>query len=77
MSDTVEDLLHDLVSWLAKGPQPYREVMEGWRTSCPRLSIWEEAQARGLVLRRAGPDGPEIGLTDAGRAWLTHRRAAA
>lgn len=77
MSEAVEDLLHDLTAWLAKGPRPYAEVMEGWRTSCPRLSIWEEAIERRLVARRAGPEGPEVALTEAGHAWLACRRTAA
>ena len=36
MSDAVEDLMVDFVSWLAPSPKPYEEVMEAWRTSCPR-----------------------------------------
>ena len=32
-------LVLDFLDWLAAGPRPYAEVMEAWRTSCPRLSI--------------------------------------
>ena len=29
--------------------QPYDEVMEAWRTSCPRLTVWEDAVDRSFV----------------------------
>ena len=47
----VEGLIVDLLLWLAKGERTYEEVMDAWRTSCPRLPIWEEANDRGLVTR--------------------------
>ena len=40
-----------LVEWVAARPRAYDEVMEAWRTSCPRLTIWEDAIDRGLVVR--------------------------
>lgn len=49
MTDPCEALIADLVQWLATAPQPYRTVMEAWRTSCPRLPVWEEAVERGYV----------------------------
>jgi hypothetical protein len=53
-----------LVDWLAAGPKPYAEVMDAWRTSCPRLTVWEDAVDAGLVVRR----GPEVvELTAKGR----------
>lgn len=42
-------LVLDLVEWLAAQPRPYTEVMDAWRTSCPRLPIWEDAVDKGLV----------------------------
>ncbi len=73
MSDTPHALILDLLEWLAKGPKPYAEVMDAWRTSCPRLSIWEDAIEQGLVRRRRNEgEGPLVELTDAGRAAL-HR----
>ena len=44
-------LILDFVEWVAAEPRPYTEVMEAWRTSCPRLTIWEDAVDRGLVVR--------------------------
>ncbi len=73
----MEALIVDLVAWLAPGPRPYDEVMEAWRTSCPRLSVWEEALDRRLIARLKGEDGrPSVTVTDAGRAWLAERVAA-
>jgi hypothetical protein len=47
----VEGLIVDLLLWLANGERTYEEVMDAWRTSCPRLPVWEEANDRGLVTR--------------------------
>jgi hypothetical protein len=43
--------------------------MEGWRTSCPRLSIWEDALADGLVVvtSEQGLSGGRVRITAAGR----------
>ncbi|MBV9045690.1 MAG: hypothetical protein JO348_11535 [Alphaproteobacteria bacterium] len=70
MSDTVEPLLVDLVEWVAKEERPYLEVMDAWRTSCPRLPVWEEANARGLVAARNGI----VRATPKGRAFLANAR---
>jgi hypothetical protein len=71
-------LILDLLDWLAAGPRPYAEVMEVWRTSCPRLPIWEDAVDAGLVTRRlaAGLD-PMVELTPAGRSLLAAGRPVA
>src|SRR5207248_8806967 len=44
---TVSPLTRDLLDWIASTPRTYRETMEAWRTSCPRLSIWEDAVGDG------------------------------
>ncbi|TPG57520.1 hypothetical protein EAH89_11410 [Roseomonas nepalensis] len=54
MQSITEPLVLDLVEWVAREPRAYAEVMEAWRTSCPRLMVWEEAVDRGL-LRRGEP----------------------
>ena len=51
MADTSDPLVLDLVEWIAREPRLYSEVIETWRTSCPRLTIWEDAVDRGLVTR--------------------------
>jgi hypothetical protein len=45
----IEALILDLLQWLANGERTYEDVMEAWRTSCPRLTVWEDANDRGLV----------------------------
>jgi hypothetical protein len=51
--------------------------MEAWRTSCPRLTVWEDAVDRGLVARRArASDPPHVELTAAGLAFLAGRSGA-
>ena len=54
MSDTVESLILDLLEWLGTNPRPYDEVLDAWRTSCPRLPVWEEANSRGFIKRQSG-----------------------
>jgi len=44
-------LVLDLLEWVALRPRPYSEVMDAWRTSCPRLAVWEEAVDHALVER--------------------------
>ena len=75
MPDTVEPLVLDLLEWIGREPRPYSEVIDVWRTSCPRLPVWEEANSRGLVERRhaAGSEASVL-VSLAGRALLEARR---
>ena len=71
MSDETRSLMLDLVEWIAKRPRPYRDVMEAWRTSCPRLPIWEDAVDQGLVARHyKSGEGPYVSVTKSGLALL-------
>ena len=54
----VDSLVLDLLEWLAAAPRGYAETLEAWRTSCPRLPVWEEANARGYIERLAARIGP-------------------
>ena len=64
-------LVLDLVAWIAAGPKPYDDVMAAWRTSCPRLAIWEDALDHGLVVRRDGGErGMLVEVTDKGLVFL-------
>ena len=49
MTDTVENLILDLVEWVSLKQRTYHETMDAWRTSCPRLPVWEDASERWLV----------------------------
>ncbi len=74
MSETAADVLTlQLLEWLAARPRGYGETMEAWRTSCPRMPVWEDAIADGLVETVAGSDGRggrRVRLTEAGRRRL-------
>jgi D-3-phosphoglycerate dehydrogenase / 2-oxoglutarate reductase len=76
-SDPVEALILDLLEWLDSAPRPYNEVMEAWRTSCPRLPVWEEVNRRGFVARQ-GSQGTSklIALSPTGSAHLRKHRHA-
>ena len=71
MMPDLDPLVLDLCEWVAKAPRPYEDVMEAWRTSCPRLTVWEEAVERGVVERVRRDGGWMVELTDAGRRFLT------
>jgi hypothetical protein len=76
VSDTVETLILDLLEWLAPNPRPYAEVLEAWRTSCPRLPVWEDANDRGFIARHRVPvRGALVSVSAAGAQHLrTHRQ---
>jgi hypothetical protein len=77
MNEPVEPLVHDLLEWLAREERSYADTMEAWRTSCPRLPVWEEANDRGLVMRVVRDGQAMIELTGAGRALIAGRRLPA
>ena len=71
MNETLIPLVADLVEWVARGPRPYSDVLEAWRTSCPRLPVWEEAVDCGLVAFARGSDGGrDVYATEQGRRFL-------
>ena len=72
MPEVHHPLVLDLVEWIGKAPRSYEEVMEAWRTSCPRLPIWEDAVDEGYVVRGQAVDGrPMVSVTHAGRRLLS------
>ena len=66
----VENLILDLLEWVAKQERSYSDTMEAWRTSCPKLPVWEDATDRGLIEL----DAKLVRLTAAGRAFLGQHR---
>ena len=66
----IEPLIFDLVEWVAKAPRTHADVMNTWRTSCPRLTVWEDAVDRGLVVRKNAPGGAIVEVTARGRKLL-------
>jgi hypothetical protein len=69
----IEPLIFDLVEWVAKAPRSHTDVMNTWRTSCPRLTVWEDAVDRGLLVRKNSPDGAIVEVTARGRKFLASR----
>ena len=75
VSDTVETLILDLLEWLGPDARPYAEVLEAWRTSCPRLPVWEDANDRGFIARHHAPGrGALVSVSAAGAEHLRKRR---
>ena len=70
--DPAHALTIQFLAWVAESPRTYADVMEAWRTSCPRLQVWEEATANGFVRRENGPSLREakIVITAKGRQLL-------
>ena len=61
-------IMIQFLSWVADRPRSYAETMEAWRTSCPRLSVWEDAVIAELVRLEEG--GRTVRLTERGAALL-------
>jgi hypothetical protein len=55
-----------LLEWIAERSRSYAETIEAWKTSCPRLAVWEDALAERLVRVERG----RVLLTTAGRELL-------
>jgi hypothetical protein len=75
LSDPVEALILDLLEWIGTGSKSYSEVMDAWRTSCPRLTVWEDADDRGFIARHHKEGlGTLISVTAFGREHLARHR---
>ena len=68
------DLVLDLLAWLKPAPKPYQDVMDAWRTSCPRLTVWEDSVDAGFIEKRVSQDGLMVAITDKGRRHLATQR---
>ena len=68
---SLDPLILDLVEWVAREPRAYSDVLDAWRTSCPRLTVWEDAVERGFV-QRQGTSLPStmVHVTDEGLRFL-------
>jgi D-3-phosphoglycerate dehydrogenase / 2-oxoglutarate reductase len=75
MTDPVDALVLDLLEWIGTTSRPYPEVMDAWRTSCPRLPVWEDANDRGFVERRSEPGrGAVVTVSTDGLRYLRQHR---
>ncbi|PYR89330.1 MAG: hypothetical protein DMG19_07385 [Acidobacteria bacterium] len=69
----ISPLLLQLLEWIAGRPRSYAETMDVWRSTCPRLTIWEDAVISGLVQVEADGAGAHdlmVSLTALGRSAL-------
>ncbi|MGD9881755.1 hypothetical protein [Reyranella sp.] len=56
------------LEWIADRPRTRSDVMEAWRSSCPRFPVWEDALADGLIRQYGGETGERrVELTERGR----------
>ena len=75
MPDTVvEALILDLLAWLAERERSYEEAIEAWRTSCPKLPVWEDAMERGLIAREERNGRSVMRVTPSGITLLDLRK---
>jgi hypothetical protein len=78
MGDGLENLILDLLEWVGPNPRPYAEVLDAWRTSCPRFPVWEDTNDRGFVERCFTPErGRLISVSVAGAEHLRKHRSRA
>jgi hypothetical protein len=74
VDSALENLVLDLLEWLARRERTYEDVMNAWRTSCLKLPVWEEASDRGLVTREAKNGSYVVRITSQGTELLRQRR---
>jgi len=72
--DGVEILILDLLEWLSHRNRSYEETMDAWRTSGPKLPVWEDANERGLVCIEYSDAGSSVRVTAAGSELLKQSR---
>ena len=78
MSDAARALTEQFMLWVLEKPRSYREVMDAWRTTCPQLTIWEDAVGAGLFVvkpRKSLPDATVV-ITDRGLIELADNQNA-
>ena len=66
---TLDTLVIDLLEWIGPDGRTYEETMGTWKTSCPQLAVWEEANERGLIVR----DSSFVGVSPQGAELLRVR----
>jgi len=74
MTDTVDNLILDLLEWVGRKERTYQETMDAWRTSCPKLPVWEDASDRRLVEVRSVEGRSVISIAPVGMDLLRAQR---
>ncbi len=76
MSQAVDALIVELLEWIGDRPRPYAEVVDAWRTSCPRLPVWEDANERGFLTHARDPErGALVSVSVAGCEFIRKARS--
>jgi hypothetical protein len=75
VAESASLIMLQFLSWVADRPRTYPQTMEAWRSTCPRLSVWEDAIIDGLV-RIDNGNGRAVVLTARGREILRSAAAA-
>jgi hypothetical protein len=56
MSEQPSLIMIQFLAWVADRPRNYAQAMDAWRSTCPRLSVWEDAIIEGLVRIESNAD---------------------
>ena len=68
-------LTREFLSWLSTRPRTYDDVMDAWRSSCPKHTIWEDCVSAGYVqIVRNDSGRSDVTLTPKGEAALAQER---
>ncbi|GIL39716.1 hypothetical protein [Roseiterribacter gracilis] len=67
LANPIDSLTLDFLAWIHAGQRSRDDVLSAWRSSCPRLTVWEDALAERLV--QVEPTG-RVALTERGRARM-------
>lgn len=59
----------ELLTWVTARDRTYEDVVEAWKSNCPRYAVWDDAVTAGLVT--ASRDS--VALTERGVAALASR----
>ena len=62
--------MREFLTWVSTRTRTYDEAMEAWRSTCPRHTVWEDAQIDGLIYLEGGSLQAKITLTPRGKAIL-------
>jgi hypothetical protein len=68
-------LTRALLEWITSAPRTYCELIDTWRSTCPRHTILEDAEIAGLI-RHDGRSGGVVRLTPAGARMLAERNVS-
>jgi hypothetical protein len=73
----ISALTQQFLVWVAGAPRTYGDTMEAWRTSCPGMTVWEDAVSERLVRLENGGSmrDARVVLTPRGRAALDQTAA--